>query len=411
MLDIGGREGYAQPMPFRASNSNQLHFTDAVKLLGAFGSAADGDVLTWDSGTNTFRPEAAAAAGIGGSTGGTTNRVLVADGPGGGTLKASGLTADGSNNLSGVAALSATTIELGHASDTTLSRVAAGVVAVEGVRLQPVSSASDPTVNDDSGDGYAVGQVWVNTTSDAPFILVDATVGAAVWRSLLTPASALFITVSGGALVAYEQAYTGGGWVNVSAALSPTVETDGGVTFSGTTLTIPSGIAATSATQSQADERYWAVSSLSAGLQALVAANSVIRVEVGEDAIDLSVTNARWGVSVTSATGSFDAAAENLASFRTGGNGTQYAYGYAAGANAFSTLITSASDFDRLASWVIGYAAGTAVIGTSSSTTAQGTAVPTRIYVTASASGSATAASCAVTRPWARISFIAPVTG
>ena len=41
-----------------------------------------------------------------------------------------------------------------------------------------------PTVNEDSGDGYAVGSVWVDTTADKIYILTDDTVGAAVWRQV-----------------------------------------------------------------------------------------------------------------------------------------------------------------------------------------------------------------------------------
>jgi hypothetical protein len=47
-----------------------------------------------------------------------------------------------------------------------------------------ISSSSDPTVNDDSGDGYSIGDLWVNTTDDSVFILADATEGAAVWTGL-----------------------------------------------------------------------------------------------------------------------------------------------------------------------------------------------------------------------------------
>lgn len=45
-------------------------------------------------------------------------------------------------------------------------------------------TTTDPTTGDDSGDGYAIGSVWINTTSDEAFICCDATVGAAVWKSL-----------------------------------------------------------------------------------------------------------------------------------------------------------------------------------------------------------------------------------
>jgi hypothetical protein len=38
-----------------------------------------------------------------------------------------------------------------------------------------------PTVNDDSGDGYAVGDRWLDETNDKEYACLDATVGAAVW--------------------------------------------------------------------------------------------------------------------------------------------------------------------------------------------------------------------------------------
>ena len=49
-----------------------------------------------------------------------------------------------------------------------------------------VVSTSDPTVNDDSGDGYTAGDIWINTTDDGVFILADATGGAAVWLEVGT---------------------------------------------------------------------------------------------------------------------------------------------------------------------------------------------------------------------------------
>lgn len=48
----------------------------------------------------------------------------------------------------------------------------------------PHSDTIDPTVNDDSVDGYQVGQIWVNTTTDTVFIATDVTVGAAVWANV-----------------------------------------------------------------------------------------------------------------------------------------------------------------------------------------------------------------------------------
>ncbi len=49
---------------------------------------------------------------------------------------------------------------------------------------EPVLSSSNPTVNDDAADGYQVGQVWINTTTGAVFVLTDSTTGAAVWTAI-----------------------------------------------------------------------------------------------------------------------------------------------------------------------------------------------------------------------------------
>lgn len=46
------------------------------------------------------------------------------------------------------------------------------------------SASADPTVNDDSGSDYSVGSRWVNTTSDAAFVCLDASAGAAVWKKI-----------------------------------------------------------------------------------------------------------------------------------------------------------------------------------------------------------------------------------
>jgi hypothetical protein len=56
--------------------------------------------------------------------------------------------------------------------------------------VSPVISASDPTANDDSGDGYAIGQIWYNTTGNKYFVAKDVTVGAAVWVQIPTTGTA-----------------------------------------------------------------------------------------------------------------------------------------------------------------------------------------------------------------------------
>ncbi len=40
----------------------------------------------------------------------------------------------------------------------------------------------DPTVNEDSDDGYTVGSMWINVTDDRAFVCLDASVGNAIWR-------------------------------------------------------------------------------------------------------------------------------------------------------------------------------------------------------------------------------------
>jgi len=43
------------------------------------------------------------------------------------------------------------------------------------------SATSDPGVTDDSSKGWGVLSRWLNTVSDAHWVCVDATVGAAIW--------------------------------------------------------------------------------------------------------------------------------------------------------------------------------------------------------------------------------------
>jgi len=47
-----------------------------------------------------------------------------------------------------------------------------------------IETTVDPTVNDDSGSGYAVNDLWTNTTDDTSWICVDATATAAVWKPI-----------------------------------------------------------------------------------------------------------------------------------------------------------------------------------------------------------------------------------
>lgn len=52
-----------------------------------------------------------------------------------------------------------------------------------------IISTSNPTINDDTGDGYVVGQRWVNTATDQAYIAVDVTAGAAIWKLITATAA------------------------------------------------------------------------------------------------------------------------------------------------------------------------------------------------------------------------------
>lgn len=62
--------------------------------------------------------------------------------------------------------------------------------------LHNMSTTVAPTVNDDSGDGYGVGSKWFDTTADAIYTCIDATVGAAVWRKTPTKVVQNAVTIN-----------------------------------------------------------------------------------------------------------------------------------------------------------------------------------------------------------------------
>lgn len=47
-----------------------------------------------------------------------------------------------------------------------------------------LSATAAPGVGDDSGDGYAIGSIWVDVTADNVYMAADVSVGAAVWKLL-----------------------------------------------------------------------------------------------------------------------------------------------------------------------------------------------------------------------------------
>ena len=63
--------------------------------------------------------------------------------------------------------------------DATLVR--SGDWNAEHYPLHKYDATVAPTVNDDSGDNYGVGSIWVDVTANKAYTCVDATVGAAIW--------------------------------------------------------------------------------------------------------------------------------------------------------------------------------------------------------------------------------------
>jgi hypothetical protein len=83
------------------------------------------------------------------------------------------------------------------------------------------TTGADPTANDDSGDGYQVGTLWINTTDDRAFVCADNTLTAAVWRELADLQRLALTTASNGAsLIGLQDAATYYAGAQVEAALT-----------------------------------------------------------------------------------------------------------------------------------------------------------------------------------------------
>ena len=83
----------------------------------------------------------------------------------------------------------------------------------------------NPTVNDDSADGYNIGTIWVNTSAQTSYICASDTVGAAVWNRLDAGTSGtgekyLWVDIAGGIRTS---ATTG----TVASTNSPVIQFDG----------------------------------------------------------------------------------------------------------------------------------------------------------------------------------------
>ena len=86
------------------------------------------------------------------------------------------------NAAANAAQTAADVITTGNNVTAAQNAQAAAEAAVAAVALNNYAATTNPTVSDDSGDGYSVGSRWVNTSTDTLYECLDASVGAAVWR-------------------------------------------------------------------------------------------------------------------------------------------------------------------------------------------------------------------------------------
>lgn len=89
--------------------------------------------------------------------------------------------------------------------------------------LDNFAATTDPAVTDDSGDGYAIGSRWINTTSDTEYVATDVSVGAAVWKRT-TPGSG----VTDAADVTYDNSTSGLAATDVQGAIDEVAALGGG---------------------------------------------------------------------------------------------------------------------------------------------------------------------------------------
>lgn len=123
------------------------------------------------------------------------------------------------------------------------------VFTPSGLTLSKTDATTAPTINDDSGDGYAVGSLWVDVTNDLAYVCVDATAGAAVWRNSGLNVTAAARTVLDDSTVADMVNTLGGasstGSGGLVRATSPTLVTPALGTPSSGTLTNCTGLPST----------------------------------------------------------------------------------------------------------------------------------------------------------------------
>jgi hypothetical protein len=119
-----------------------------------------------------------------GGLGSTDNRLVRTDGTDTKKVQGTGITVDDSDNITGVASIATTTIQLGHASDTTLARSGAGDMTIEGNAVYRAGGTDVALA--DGGTGASLADPNADRV-----LFWDDSAGAVTW---LTVGSGLSIT-------------------------------------------------------------------------------------------------------------------------------------------------------------------------------------------------------------------------
>lgn len=215
--------------------------------VAQFGSPSNGAVPAYNATNDQFELTIPSGSGdvVAASNFGTDNVVIRSDGTSKG-VQHTGVSIDDSNNITGIAALTATTVNIGNA-DTTLARSGAGDITVEGNAVYRAGGTDVPLADGGTGasltdPGLDLVMAWDDSASAVKFMpLADMTAEAA-------PASGDYLLLYGAEGDLRKVNWSslpgaGGGISNVVEDTSPTL--GGALDGGGFNITNVSALAAT----------------------------------------------------------------------------------------------------------------------------------------------------------------------
>ena len=167
-----------------ATNAGNSATAAAASQSAAATSATNAASSATSAGTSATNAAASASAASTSASGAATSATSA--GNSATAAAASQTAAAGSATAAAGSATTASTAAT-NAGTSATNAAASAVSAAASAALVPLhvfNKTTDPTANDDSGDGYGVGSIWVNTVNDTAYMAVDVTVAAAVWQNI-----------------------------------------------------------------------------------------------------------------------------------------------------------------------------------------------------------------------------------